>query len=269
MNSRKLNSLKYRNFVREYKGFTVFAPLGSKSSYLVDMKGRVVHKWELPLKGAHSMKILRNGNFLYMTKIKDCSLKKTENSRWKLIELDWNSKIIWEHEDKYMHHSFCRLKNGNTLFLKRIKLPYNLISKVKGGIVSDKENDEMWTDAICEVNKSGKVVYEWKAYEHLDMEKSIICPIDFRNEWTRATSINIMNNNNILINFMLINTIAIINKKTGNIDWSWGPGEVAHPNYATELKNGNILIFDNGLHSAGGDFQFSKPLKSIGCLYAL
>ena len=33
----------------------------------------------------------------------------------KLIELDWEGSRIWEHEDPYMHHDFCRLPNGNTL----------------------------------------------------------------------------------------------------------------------------------------------------------
>lgn len=262
MNNKNIKSLKFRNPVREYKGFTLFTPLNSKKSYLIDMNGRVVHIWELPFMASYDMTILRNGNLLYQAKVEEGPLKEFEGSSGRLVELDWNGKVIWEYEDMYMHHSFYRLKNGNTIFLKWVKVPDDLAVKVNGGLNIPSGDITMFTDAICEVNKYGRVVYEWKAYEHLDIGKSIICPIDYKSEWTHANSIDVMSDEkSILVSFMLINTVAIINRQTGNIDWSWGPGEIAHQHCATAIENGNILIFDNGLHSAGGDFQFSRVIE--------
>jgi hypothetical protein len=45
-----------------------------------------------------------------------------------------------------------------------------------------------------------------------------------------------------------LNSILVIDKKTGEITWRWGRGELAHPHNPTLLDNSNILVFDNGLH---------------------
>jgi len=43
--------------------------------------------------------------------------------------------------------------------------------------------------------------------------------------------------------------IIRIDKKTGDIVWKWGPEQLlGHQHCVTVLDNGNILIFDNGLH---------------------
>jgi hypothetical protein len=45
------------------------------------------------------------------------------------------------------------------------------------------------------------------------------------------------------------NRVAILDSKTGELRWTWGPGEISGPHDATLLKSGNVLIFDNGLGS--------------------
>lgn len=253
--------LIYRNPVREYKGFTMFVPLASKEAYLIDIQGRLVHKWKLPFIPSCDIKLLRNGNLLYSAQLKNTPMSELEGSSGLLLEIDWNGRIVWEFKNQYIHHSFQRLKNENTIFLKWEKVPKNIAEKVKGGIPGTEKNGIMWGDVICEINKYGRVIYEWKAYEHLDIDKSVICPLDNRSEWTHANSCFVTTSGNILVNFMLINTIALINKNTGNIDWSWGAGEIGHPHSVSEINDGNILLFDNGLHSNGAGFEFSRVIE--------
>ncbi len=51
----------------------------------------------------------------------------------------------------------------------------------------------------------------------------------------------------VLLSAREIDTIFIINLKTGALLWSFGPGVLDHQHQPTILPNGNILIFDNGL----------------------
>lgn len=241
------NKNLYRNPKRECMGFTLFSPLNSKSAYLVNMQGRVVHEWKLPNTASYEMKILENGNLLYMGKLEGSIMKNFEGCAGKLIELDWNSNVVWEYEDPYMHHTFFRKKNGNILYAKWIKVPDGFKDKIRGGVPGT-EKDVMWTDAIVEIDSYGYVLYMWKAFENLDPKKNLLCPLEHRTEWTRLNSIYVKENENILVNFMLTNTAVEIDKNSGKILWYY-TGELAHAHSISETENNNFLIFDNGLHT--------------------
>ena len=42
--------------------------------------------------------------------------------------------------------------------------------------------------------------------------------------------------------------MAILDKQTKEIVWTWGPGEISVQHMPRMLESGNILIFDNGKH---------------------
>ncbi len=178
-----------------------------------------------------------------------------------LIEMDWNGKIVWQYKDPYLHHTFYRMRNGNTMVLKWVKVPRTITSRVKGGLPGTEKWETMWTDALQEITSSGKVVWEWLSYEYLNPELDIICPVCSRAEWTHATSFDILENGDILVSFMRTNTVAIVDKKTEDIKWCWGQGELGHQNDATMLNNGNILVFDNGRHAPGIGLGFSRMVE--------
>jgi len=165
-----------------------------------------------------------------------------------LLEADWDGNIVWEYEDAYMHHDFCRMDNGNTMVLGWVPIPDEIAAKVRGGIPESEREGVMRADSFQEITPAGEVVWEWLGYEHLDPEVDIICPLCPRNEWTHGNACFVLPNGDILTAFRNIHTIAIIDKGTGDIKWRWGVGELAHPHNPTALDNGNILVFDNGLH---------------------
>ncbi|MBA7705857.1 hypothetical protein ES703_114697 [subsurface metagenome] len=119
----------------------------------------------------------------------------------------------------------------------------------------------MWGDAIQEVRPSGEVAWEWVAHQHLDLNVDIICPLCSRSTWTHGNACIELPDDDILTSFMKTNTIAIIDKKTGNIKWRWGRGELAHQHSPTMLDNGNILVFDNGFHQDGFPPGSSRVLE--------
>lgn len=235
--------------------------MDGKDVWLIDMQGRTINHWEMPcVPGCHG-ELLPNRNLLYAGKIDNGPLVDFEGAGGILIEMDWNGKIVWQYEDPYLHHTFYRMRNGNTMVLKWVKVPHEVAIKVKSGLPGTEREGVMWSDAFQEITSAGKVVWEWLAYEHLDPEVDIICPICSRAEWTHATSFDVLKNGDILVSFMRTNTVAIIDKKTGDIKWRWGQGEIGHQNDATVLDNGNILVFDNGRHAPGIGLGFSRIVE--------
>ena len=46
-------------------GYTLFSPLHDSSTYLIDLRGDVVHKWDHPLTNSTYAYLLENGNLLW------------------------------------------------------------------------------------------------------------------------------------------------------------------------------------------------------------
>ena len=256
-----LKGVMFYDSTRAYNGVTLFAPMEGRGAWLIDMMGRLVNYWEIPYLPGCDALLLPNGNLLYAGKVPDGPLSDLEGTGGILLEVDWNGKVAWEYKDSYLHHSFNRTKTGNTLVLKWVRTPEDIAARVEGGDPGTEKDGVMWGDAIQEVTADGAVVWEWIAHEHLNPETAPRCPICPRSTWTHANAVSELTNGNILVSFMKINTIAIVDKKTGDINWQWGSGLLAHQHCPTMLDNGNILVFDNGMHPNGFAFGFSRVLE--------
>jgi outer membrane protein assembly factor BamB len=244
-----------------YRGYTLFAPLGGKDVWLIDMRGCVVHQWSMPYPPGLYGVLLDNGNLLYAGRVNDSPLANFEGGGGVLLEVDWDGNPVWKYEDKYMHHTFYRMKNGNTMIVKWVPVSDNIAAKVKGGLPGTELEGVMWADAFQEITIEGKVVWEWLAYEHLDPEVDYICPLCSRDEWTHASACVVMPDGNILASFSKTHTVAIIDRNTGEVRWRWGRGEIAHQNDSIMLSSGNILIFDNDVHATPYSMGFSRILE--------
>lgn len=66
---------------------------------------------------------------------------------------------------------------------------------------------------------------------------------------------------NILCSMRSISTVLIIERTTGNIIWSLKSNIIAQQHCATELENGNILIFDNGAYREGESNTYSRVIE--------
>jgi hypothetical protein len=213
------------------------------------MQGRFVHRWQRPrFPGLHN-KLLPNGNLLTGVKIPTGPLASLSGSGGELVELDWDSKVVWKYEDLYINsHDWHRLENGNTLIAHWIPVPAEKITKIKGGIQGSELDGTIWDDCLQEITPEGKIEWEWIAHEHLNFETDVMCPVCPRFTWSYINSNSVLPNGDILVSFRQINTIAIIDKSTGKFKWRWGPGKLGHQHAPTLLDNGNILVFDNGTH---------------------
>ncbi|MFC2063120.1 arylsulfotransferase family protein [Chloroflexota bacterium] len=244
-----------------YKGYTLLLPMEGTGAWLIDMLGKIVNQWALPYKPGYDVKLLPNGNLLYVGKDETSTLVDLEGSSGILLEVDWNGKSVWEYKDSMLHHACYRKKNGNTLVIKWVEVPNEIAVRVRGGEVSHRENVIMWGDAIQEINPNGKVTWEWLAHEHINPDVTIRCPICPRDTWTHANAVSEFPNGNVIVSFMKTNTLAIIEKRTGNIIWEWGHGQLGHQHDPTILDNGNILVFDNDMHKGGFAWGLSRVIE--------
>ena len=235
-----------------YKGYTLVSTNGGKFAALLDMEGRICHRWEYH-EGITYAVLLPNGQLVGRTPLPP-DFEETEGlggSGGSIVELDWDGVKVWECRDPWMHHDFERSLTGNTLYLRWEPMPADLSARVRGGRRTPDDPVQMLGDTIREVDGDGETAAEWRIWERMSVEKDVICPLDGRREWTHANSLSMTKDGDFLVSFRQTSSVAIFSRETGDITWQWGGGEISHQHHATQLEDGRILVFDNGSHSTG------------------
>ena len=252
--------LTIHNPIKAYQGYTLFAPLDGADAYLLDMQGAVVHRWHLPYRPGDYGYLLENGNLLVGGRTGRSPVTFGGRSG-AVFELDWDGNILWQYVEDTLHHDFSRMENGNTMVLGWETVPLEMVPRITGGVPGSQRPEGIWSDYFREVDPEGRTVWEWHAYQHLDVEKHLLCPLHTRDEWTHCNTCNVLPGGNILTSFRLLDTVGIIDKPTGDFIWDWGRGELGHQHDPTQLDNGNILMFDNGWHTLTSPMAGSRILE--------
>ena len=73
---------------RATKGYTLFSPLVQKNTYLLDLDGKLVHKWDLSAQPGNYAQLLPNGNLFVSVKTDEGPTHLMANGGH-LMELDW------------------------------------------------------------------------------------------------------------------------------------------------------------------------------------
>lgn len=235
-----------------YRGYTLFSTNRGKHATLIDMEGRICHRWTSD-EGIGYAYLLPNGNLLCRTgpETETDIVNGLGGSSSALLELDWEGNVVWSYRNPLLHHDFERLPNGNTLVLLWDAMSKEFSSRVKGGYESEDDPDEMLGDNIEEITPDGTSVYKWRSEDHFDLDEDVVCPLENRREWGHGNSLNVTPDGDFVVSYRRTNTVGIVDKATGAFKWRWGPNEIAHQHNPTHLDNGNILIFDNGAHGRG------------------
>ena len=264
MNSLGTNLSPLRSYDprKAYGGYTLFAPMGGDTVWMIDMLGRFVHAWRMPYPPGVHGRLLENGHLLYMGNDPAGPLTEFGGSAGVLLEVDWNGHLIWKYEDPYLSHDFYRLDNGHTIIIRWEPIPKEFGAKVKGGLPGTERNGVMWGDVLREINLAGEVLWEWRCWEHFDFDIEVLSPLVPRDRYGDCNSCFVMPNGNIIVSYPALDLIEIIDKQTGNIIWRYGGmGKLSFQHNPTFLENGNILVFDNGRF--GRDLPAHSSVKEI------
>ncbi|MBL4681701.1 MAG: aryl-sulfate sulfotransferase [Pseudomonadales bacterium] len=250
-----------------YSGYTLFCSVRGHHATIIDMAGQIVHQWHHD-EGIQHVKLLENGNLLIQTLPPEDAggREKIGGSAGAMIELTPEGKTVWEHRDIHQHHDYIRLDTGNTVYLAWEPMPGDVCRQVRGAHKHEDDPEFMWGDVVREIDATGKLLREWRSWEHLDFDEEIICPLESFKEWTHINSIEVLENGDWLMSLRLTSTVIIVDGKSGEVKWrwggtqinsdhdpkKWGPAELSHQHNAQMLENGNILVFDNGCHRKRG-----------------
>ena len=154
-------------------GYTLFAPMRSTTTYLVDMYGREVHSWESTRQPGLSAYLLDNGDLLRPGKVSPTP--SINPGGWAgIVEiLDWDGNLVWEYEYSddtvQHHHDVAMLPNGNVLILAWEEKTG--AEAIAAGRDPDAVGTVFWPEHIIEVEPTlpsgGTIVWEWHVWDHL------------------------------------------------------------------------------------------------------
>ena len=157
-----------------FEGYTMFAPIMSKNTYLINMEGLLVHQWESDYNPGLVTYFLDDGNLLRTCDISNSKFKPAGGSSGKVQLLDWESNELWSFEYSgeqfQIHHDIELLPNGNVLMIA-----WEVISKedalAAGRNPATITSGELWPDKIIEVKPDGAtggdIVWEWRLWDHI------------------------------------------------------------------------------------------------------
>jgi hypothetical protein len=159
-----------------FKGYTLFAPINSTMTYLIDNEGQIINTWKSDYRPAHSVYLLENGHLLRTEAMgpRENSTFRVGGSGGHVQEFTWDGELVWDYEyssDKYLlHHDIEYMPNGNILMIAWEK-------KARNELIAAGRNPEMigdrglWVDHMIEVKPtsktSGEIVWEWHLWDHV------------------------------------------------------------------------------------------------------
>ncbi|GIX47529.1 MAG: hypothetical protein KatS3mg131_1740 [Candidatus Tectimicrobiota bacterium] len=248
-----------------FTGYTLFTPMfGDGTVYLIDMQGEVVHTWQLPYRPGLYGYLLDNGHLLYGGKVMQDLERFEAWRRFKggvVMEVDWHGRVLWQVQHPDHHHDARKLRNGNVMLLCLRPVPEALHRQIKGGLPGTEANGRIYADYLLEVTTEGEVVWEWRSWEHLDVETEVITPQDHREEWTHGNTVAETPEGHLLVSFRNISTVVLVERPSGRILWKLGSPPLAQQHDPRPLEGGHVLIFDNGMHRRDHPASYSRVIE--------
>ena len=278
-NTRKRRGVGLRAFDpgRACPGFTMFAPHFEQNRlvYLIDLRGEVVHTWRMPYPPGLSGYLTERGTLFYNGRTPEKGfLSRFPFKGGAVLEADWKGNVLWEVRHPDHHHHGILLRNGNVLLNCLGQVPDQIAERVTGGTADHSlpsalyaappagDVGKMYADYLAELTPAGQTVWQWRSWEHLDPVADGIAEVQsLRTLWALGNSVLELPDGDILVSYRPISTVIRIARQTGEIVWKLGPPTLAGQHAPTPLDNGNILIFDNGVHRLDDPLPFSRVIE--------
>jgi hypothetical protein len=265
-----------------FDGINIYCSGISPSAYLMDMHGNVVHEW--------SAEVEEGEYFGHVELLPEGDVLVTVTGRGLLLRLDWDSNVVWKLDDAFYHHDMAVTGNGDVYLLARefdlvtlhgrpapIIRDFIVLLSAGGEVKKELSFVDIMQNEIP-ANKPGQI-YRWmltpgnlkrmvadkKNGFFARMTKS---PLDV----THANTLEFLERDYggpftqgaLLVCARDLDLVGVIDPETDSLVWSWGAGILDRPHHPTMLDNGNILIFDNGMHrGASRVIELDPELREI------
>ncbi len=160
----------YEQCIYAGEGQILFAPMQSKTTYLIDKDGTVNHTWSSSYTPGESVYMLDDGSILYTGKLSFSG----GGAGGAVQRIAWDGSIIWDFtyytSDYLNHHDIEPLPNGNILMIAwEYKTRNEAIAA--GRDPNYLQGNTIKPDHVIEVEPTGPtggdIVWEWHAWDHL------------------------------------------------------------------------------------------------------
>ncbi|MGA0867835.1 MAG: aryl-sulfate sulfotransferase [Planctomycetota bacterium] len=150
-------------------GYMLFNALFDTRTWLVDTRGRVIREWLSTMRPGTGVQLRANGNLLRAGS-SGRAFFPFAGVGGTVEEFDWDGNIVWTYQlanqQQTLHHDIEELPNGNVLMIawERISAADAIAAGRDPNLLPE---NELWPDKIIEVDRSGQIVWEWRAWNHV------------------------------------------------------------------------------------------------------
>lgn len=248
-------------------GFMLYAHLTSPGIVkMVDNNGKEVHRWKMPARPGRHARILPNGNLAYNGVHPDGPNLFPLWQKYRgglMLQVDPEGKEVMRWEDPLAHHDQNHLDDGTLLYTTLQPLSAEQAASVPGGISGTEAPDgHVYADCIKHVDpRSGKTLWHWSLIENINPADFPLQPHYTRDHYPLINSVSFLRDGNILASLRSVSAVIIISKETGKILWHLDSTVIAQQHHATEMNDGSILIFDNGVYRHRESMPYSRVIQ--------
>ena len=254
--------LTFHRTGRSTKGYTLITPGQDNAAYLLDIDGRIVHRWVFHSIDPGYGRLLDNGNLLMSgsdpalpdppedepTKEPppfERHITRLGGYKTTLQEVDWDGNVVWQFENRAQHHDFARLPNGNTMVPEWVELPQDLHKRVKGGYKEPRERlPPLLGDDLVEFDPAGNEVRRIHTWKLFDPIKDPINATKRRWEWTHVNALDINQAGDIAFSARTNDRVCVIDGQSGELALKFSDTVGQH--HVTWVDDDHIQVFDNG-----------------------
>ena len=240
-------------------GYNLYHSAKKPEALLMDMQGRIVHRWDYPLSRTWNTTHLdQDGNLFFIEEGKS------------LGKLDWASRTQWV-KPGHFHHWIDIAENGDIYTLVRRKRDLHIGGEVR----------PVWDDLLTVLSPQGTVKkqvslydamigHEWlarvhKKVLHFNKPRKRHELLDYTYELFHANSVEYIDRDiagfsragDVLISIKKLDLLAVIDMQNKQLRWAWGDDQLKWQHSALLLASGNVLVFDNGRRNR----RFSRVIE--------
>lgn len=295
--------LIHSDSTKTFQGYTLFSPSTTRTTYLIDTKGQVVHQWESKYTPGQSVMLLADGTLLH-TGVIPSQLMQFGGAGGVVEKVAWDGTVLWHYEhisaNARQHHDAEIMPNGNILI--PVWESHSIAEAIANGRDASRLTEStLWMERIIEVRQTGpnrgEVVWEWSVMDHLiqdydstKLNYGVVADHPERininvgptiADWLHINSVRYnASRDEVMVSVHNLGEIWVISRKTGDVVYRYGnPANYnagtaadqvffgAHDARWTAEDGSKIMVFNNGL---GGPEKKSKveelhvPLNADG-----
>ena len=156
-----------------YNGYTLFAPMTSTNTYLIDNQGYLIHSWSSAYRPGLGAMLLPDGSLLRTAFLQKGNSFNAGGSGGRIERYDWDGNLIWSfnycYPDSCTNHDVAYMPDGDLLMISWERKSY--ADAVAAGRNPSNLGSDLWSEKIIEVKPTGtsggKIVWEWHVWDHL------------------------------------------------------------------------------------------------------